>query len=154
MKKDGFVFLILCFFLMATEIVHAETSRASKEDIKQFCDNICSEDGVMYYGADSKYSSSEQGSTENYDNRVRVHKSMFDLSFVYWVYYLAYYAITLLLAVLIYKHAKTRNDLALNLSPFMWGAVVFVNPALGLLAYWVMNVMDVSKLLGRNDVQA
>lgn len=152
--KKSFTFLLLCLFLVVTSGVHAEASRASREDIKQFCDNICNKDGVMYYGGDSKYSPPEQSSTESYDNRVRVHKSMFDLSFVYWIYYLAYYVITLLIAVLIYKHAKTRNELALNLSPFVWGAIVFVNPALGLLAYWVMNVMDVSRLLGRNDVQA
>lgn len=152
--KNSYFALLLSLLLVATGDVYAESTKASKEEIKLICATLCKDEGRMFPGEGSQYSTPDQGYAENYDDKVHVQRSFLDLSFVYWIYYLAYSVVTFLIAVLIYKHAKTRNELALNLSPFVWGAIVFVNPALGVLAYWVMNVMDVSKLLGRNDVQA
>ncbi len=152
--KNGFVVLLLSLLLVVTGDIYAESTKANKEDIKLICATLCKDEGRTLPGEGSQYSMPDQGYAKNYDDNVHVQRSFLDLSFVYWIYYLAYSVVTFLIAVLIYKHAKTRNELALNLSPFVWGAIVFVNPALGVLAYWVMNVMDVSKLLGRNDVQA
>ena len=58
-----------------------------------------------------------------------------------WGYYVAYYAVIFALASMIFRDARGRGSLALNLGPIWWALLVCIDPALGVLAYWVMNVL-------------
>ena len=56
-----------------------------------------------------------------------------------WGPFVLYYLPAIIFAFYVYKDAKNRSDLALNVPPVVWGLICIVSGVLGALAYWIMN---------------
>lgn len=57
----------------------------------------------------------------------------------------AYYVIGLIVGILIFRDARARTNLVLNVPPLLWGAIAFVDPALGILVYWGVHYSKFSE---------
>ena len=101
---------------------------------------------------------SEPGTTR-IDNRYREHRqkestdaaTVLNFAFITWGYYIIYYIVALIVAGIIFKNAKATEKLALNIRPIWWATLVFFDPVLGVLVFWVMNILDLPSWLKRSS---
>ena len=63
---------------------------------------------------------------------------------VSWWFYILYYGIGVVIGALVYKDARKNSNLALNIKPIWWGVITFIEPPIGVLAYWVIHYSKLS----------
>jgi len=145
--------ITVIYVLFAALFISANSAFASYDDSKyQTKSEMCAE---LCGGDDYSYSSNKS----ELDGRTKpVTKSegpAFSFMFITWGYYIAYYLVAILLAAIIFRNAGQRETLAFNLKPIWWAVLVFIDPVLGILAYWIMNILDVPGFIERaNKMQA
>ena len=64
---------------------------------------------------------------------------LYSLVFNWLWWWILYYGIGVVVGIFVYRDAKTRPTLAMNIRPFWWGAITVFEPPFGLLVYWVLN---------------
>ena len=140
---------IVMYLLFVVLFASANSVFAGYDDSKyqtksEMCAELCGE-GTYSYSSDKS----------EFDGRTNVvtksEQPVFSFMFLTWGYYVAYYVIAILLAATIFRNARQREKLALNLKPIWWGVLVFIDPVLGILAYWVMNILDVPGFIERSS---
>lgn len=89
-------------------------------------------------------------SREDFENMKKSNRG--STEFVGFKYFLfsyavnfAYYVIGLIVGILVFRDARTRTSLVLNVPPLLWGAIAFVDPALGILVYWGVHYSKFSE---------
>ncbi len=88
--------------------------------------------------------SSERSEGNKVDpNKIGVDRESFwakaFFSWIPWLFYVAYYALGIFIGAYVYRDAAKRSSLALNIRPLWWAVMVFLQPPLGVLAYWVIH---------------
>lgn len=81
-------------------------------------------------------------------------KVSINFAFLSWVFNILYQIVGIIIGVYIYKNAKRRQKLWGNLHPLIWAAIAIVDPALGLLAYWLIHYSKFSKASVDDDISA
>lgn len=83
----------------------------------------------------------EQGDEVPRERRVvREEKSSLLMSVLLsWSWWVLYHSIGVLLGLIIYRDAKAKKQLAMNIRPIWWFLIAAIDAAIGLLVYWVMN---------------
>lgn len=56
-----------------------------------------------------------------------------------WWWYILYYSLSAIFGVFVYRDARSKESLALNIGPGWWGVLVTLQPPLGILTYWLMH---------------
>lgn len=56
-----------------------------------------------------------------------------------WWWWVLYYGVGVIVGIFVYRDAKTRPKLAMNIRPFWWCAITILDAPLGVLVYWVSN---------------
>ncbi|MET0123391.1 MAG: hypothetical protein ABW124_20325 [Candidatus Thiodiazotropha sp. 6PLUC9] len=144
MTNSTVKYLLLMVMLVTTNMTLAAYNDAKYQTKSEMCEKLCGEDSNLFPSDNSKY----EGRRDVVNNN---KQSVFSFVFLTWGYYIAYYIIAIALAILIFRNAKGRETLALNLKPIWWGILVFIDPVLGILAYWVMNILDVQGIIERSS---
>ena len=75
---------------------------------------------------------------------VREERAVMLQFFLSWGWWLAYYVVGVLVGVLVYRDAKGRPRLAMNIRPIWWFLITVFDAALGLLVYWILNYSNLS----------
>ena len=107
--------------MVSTNFDEESKKQLNKEEV---CEHECEENGVV-----------EITSSESTDNFYR-H------AFLSWLPYsftFAYYGIGLIVGLFIFRDASQREWLAFKIKPFWWAAIVFIEPPLGILCYWIIH---------------
>ena len=71
--------------------------------------------------------------------------------FLSWGFYIGYYALSIVVSTFVYRDAKKRKNLALNIGPFWWAVITVLEAPLGVLAYWVMHYSSIAKKLNESE---
>jgi len=129
--------LFISFACQANDL----SNNSGYQTIPEMCEELCSDKNYIENDAISNIQSSSN--VVSSDSGV----SAFSFMSLTWGYYIAYYVVAILLASIIFKNAKSQHALALNLKPIWWAVLVFIDPVLGILAYWAMNIIDIPALL-------
>jgi len=67
------------------------------------------------------------------------------------VIFLARLVVGIVAGRLVCKDARQKERLAFSIPPFWWGIIVFAEPALGVLVYWVIHHSTLSRLEDNRD---
>ena len=49
------------------------------------------------------------------------------------------FIVGIIVSIIVLRDAQKSTFRCLNIPPFVWAILAFVQPAMGLLAYWIMN---------------
>ena len=92
---------------------------------------------------------SEEESERFAERRSRYSKENTRVTFSYmlfsWGVWIAYYLAGIIIGVFVYRDAKKREILALNIKPFWWAVITVIEPPLGVLAYWIIHYSSITK---------
>lgn len=142
MKRIFLVVLLVVLAVGAMTIFNNYGTRRSIESVER--------GGVAEAVRDERGSvgPATSGSSER---SVGENQSLFLTFFFSWGTTMAYYAIGVVIAVLIHRDARQRERLAMNIAPVWWGAIAVFDPAVGLLAYWVIHYSSISPAAAAPD---
>jgi hypothetical protein len=131
MKNINLSSILLCILLISGCMVSTDFDEESKRTltIEEACGDMCSESDVI----------NTSKSVSNNDFWTHAF-----LSWLPYSIYFAYYGLGLIIGIFVYRDASQRNTLAFNIKPFWWGTIVFLEPPLGVLCYWVIHYSTLS----------
>ena len=81
----------------------------------------------------------------------REERSVMLQFFVSWGWWLAYYVVGAFVGVIVYRDAKRRTRLAMNIRPIWWFLITVFDAPLGLLVYWILNYSNLAAEQSRSD---
>jgi len=71
---------------------------------------------------------------------------------LYMLWLVAYYGIGLIIARWVFIDARARSWLAFRIRPVWWAVICVIDPALGILAYWLIHYSRlVPRIPGSNN---
>jgi hypothetical protein len=109
------------------------------------------EGGKFTEAASDERSEAPRANADSSSRANQEKHSVFLTMFFSWGTNLAYYAIGIVFAVLIHRDARRRTTLVMNIGPVWWALIAVFDPALGVLAYWVIHYSKISPHATEHD---
>ncbi|MCP5305511.1 MAG: hypothetical protein H6953_08685 [Chromatiaceae bacterium] len=127
-------------FAAVVLLLTAQAAFATNKAAEFICNEIA--DAEKYARCVNKADAVAEGATSRHQTSGSSGWSAFFWPVSWWV---AYYAFGLILGSYVYRDARRRDWLFLAVRPFWWLVLVILDPAFGLLAYWLVHYSKLSQ---------